>query len=77
MPTQIDCARDSLRRFWMFAGKAATLALMADLDEEDRYVRGNSVHALYRIDTTDTRDALLRHLMAARYCDTTTADSLY
>ncbi len=57
--------------------EAATPALIAALEDEDRYVRGNAVHALYRIDTPDSRDALLRHLMAARWCHSTTEDSLF
>ncbi len=56
---------------------AATSALVAALEDDNRYVRGNSVHALYRIDTPDSRDALLRHLMAARWCHSTTQDSMY
>ena len=57
--------------------EGATQALIAALEDDDRYVRGNSVHALYRIDTPDSREALLRHLMAARWCHSTTGDSLY
>ena len=57
--------------------EGATQALIASLEDDDRYVRGNSVHALYRIDTADSRDALLRHLMEARWCHSTTEDSLY
>ena len=58
------------------AGAAAS-ALIAALGDEDRYVRGNSVHALYLIDSADARDALLRYLMASRWCHSTTKDSTY
>ena len=57
--------------------EAAAPSLIAALDDEDRYVRGNSVHALYLIDSADTRDALLRYLMASRWCHSTTKDSTY
>ncbi len=57
--------------------EAATPSLIAALQDDDRYVRGNSVHALYLIDTADTRDALLRYLMASRWCHSTTKDSTY
>ena len=56
---------------------AAASSLVAALQDDDRYVRGNSVHALYLIDSADTRDALLRHLMASRWCHSTTKDSTY
>ena len=57
--------------------EAAASSLIAALGDEDRYVRGNSVHALYLIDSADTRDALLRYLMASRWCHSTTKDSTY
>ena len=57
--------------------EAAASSLIAALEDEDRYVRGNSVHALYLIDSADTRDALLRYLMASRWCHSTTKDSTY
>jgi hypothetical protein len=55
----------------------AVQALTAALEDEDRYVRGNSVHALYRMDTPAARDALLDHLIASRWCYSTTKDSTF
>ena len=57
--------------------EAAAPSLIAALQDENRYVRGNSVHALYLIDSADTRDALVRYLMASRWCHSTTKDSTY
>ena len=55
----------------------AVPALTAALEDEDRYVRGNSVHALSRIDTPAARDVLIDHLIASRWCYSTTKDSVF
>jgi len=47
------------------------------LGDDDRYVRGKAVEALNRIGTPDAREPLIDYLMSSRWCDLTTADSLY
>jgi HEAT repeat protein len=55
----------------------ATAALIAALDDSDRYTRAWSAQALRRIGTGDARDALIEHLMVARWCATTRTDDRY
>jgi HEAT repeat protein len=55
----------------------AVPALKEALGDDDRYVRGKAVEALNRIGTPDAREPLIDYLMSSRWCDLTTADSLY
>ena len=54
---------------------AATPALTQALRDPNRYVRGHAVEALDRIDTPESREALIDHLKAARWCPITTPDN--
>jgi HEAT repeat protein len=55
----------------------AVPALKDALWDDDRYVRGKAVEALNRIGTPDAHEPLIDYLMTSRWCDLTTADSLY
>ncbi len=55
----------------------AVPALQGVFEDEDRYTRGHAVHALYRIGTPAARAALLDYLLAMRWCNITTKESLY
>ena len=57
--------------------QAAVPALQGVFEDENRYTRGHAVHALYQIDTPAARAALLDYLMAMRWCNITTKESLY
>ncbi len=57
--------------------QAAVPALQGVFEDENRYTRGHAVHALYRIGTPAARAALLDYLMATRWCNITTKESLY
>lgn len=52
-------------------------ALESVLEDENRYVRGDALHALERIGTADAKDTLIRHLMPARWCPLTSAASTF
>ncbi len=56
---------------------AAIPALGHALKDENRYVRANAVDALNRIGTLDAQRILIDHLLGARWCYSTTADSLF
>lgn len=47
------------------------------LFDDNRYIRGNAVHALHRIGTSDAKDVLLRYLQTARWCPITNRDSTF
>ncbi|HCV24378.1 MAG TPA: hypothetical protein DGN59_13045, partial [Candidatus Latescibacteria bacterium] len=47
------------------------------LDDENRYVRANAIQALERFASPEATDALLHHLMSARWCSLTSKDSKY
>lgn len=47
------------------------------LDDENRYVRANAIQALERFASPEATDALLHHLMSARWCSLTSKDSNY
>ena len=49
----------------------------AVLDDENRYVRGDALFALQRIDTAEAKDTLIKHLMPARWCPLTTRESTF
>ena len=55
----------------------AVPSLIAALRDKSRYVRGKAVHALQRIDTSEARDALMEHLITARWDPLTEAGSYY
>ena len=55
----------------------AVQALETVLDDENRYTRANALHALQRIATTAAKDALIRHLMPARWCPLTSSASTH
>ncbi|MBM3932845.1 MAG: hypothetical protein FJ319_00825 [SAR202 cluster bacterium] len=57
--------------------KGATKALISSLGDSNRYVVGNALHALHRIDTAESREAVLAHLFTARWDRLTTKTSLY
>ncbi len=57
--------------------QAAVPALQGVFEDENRYTRGHAVHALYRIGTPAARAALLDYLIAMRWCNITTKESLY
>ena len=47
------------------------------LNDENRYVRADALYALERIGTPKAKDALIRHLMPARWCPITTPESTF
>ena len=47
------------------------------LQDEDRYVRGNSVQALRRIGTVPALETLVEYLAVTRWCPITTPRSPY
>lgn len=55
----------------------AVSALEHVLDDENRYVRGDALFALQRIDTPEAKDTLIKHLMPARWCPLTTRESTF
>ena len=55
----------------------AVSALRAALQDENRYVRGKAIHALYRIGSPVAQEVLLDHLMMARWDPLTKAGSYY
>ena len=66
----------SLARLSASAGEAVA-ALESVLDDENRYVRGDALHALERIGTPAAKDALIRHLVPARWCPLTSPESTF
>jgi HEAT repeat protein len=59
------------------AAEPATEALVAALDDGNRYVPGYAVEALERIDTPRASRALLTYLKGARWCPLTSNKSLF
>ncbi len=55
----------------------AVAALEQVLDDENRYVRADALYALERIGTSLAKDALIKHLMPARWCPITTPESTF
>ena len=47
------------------------------LFDENRYIRGDSVFALYRIGTQAAKDVLVRYLQTTRWCPITNRDSTF
>ena len=47
------------------------------LNDENRYVRGDALFALQRINTAEAKDTLIKHLMPARWCSLTTPESTF
>lgn len=47
------------------------------LQDENRYVQANALQALRRFATPEATDALMRHLMSARWCPLTSKDSTF
>jgi hypothetical protein len=45
--------------------------------DENRYVRGDTVHALYRIGTPEAKEVLLQFLMRTRWCPLTSRESTH
>ncbi len=59
------------------AAEPATDALLAALDDGNRYVPGYAIEALERIGTPRATQALLTHLKGARWCPLTSNNSLF
>lgn len=59
------------------AAAAAVPALQGALHDENRYVRANAVDALNRIGTPDAQRVLIDYLLGARWCPSTTPESLF
>ena len=55
--------------------KPATSTLIAQLEDEDRYVRFHAALALKQIQTPEAQDALFNHLFTSRWCALTTNDT--
>lgn len=53
------------------AAEAAVLQLEIALDDENRYVRAHAAEALHYIGTERAKDALIKFLLNARWCPTT------
>ena len=53
------------------------MALQRALVDGNRYVRGDAVHALRRINTTSAKEALIDHLVTARWCSLTSSESTH
>lgn len=63
---------------WGVRAEGAVPALVASLDDDNRYVRAHAAEALFYIGTTRAKDALLDFLRPARWCPTTTpANTFY
>ncbi len=73
--------------YWVRYNAARTLAilgplsepalpdLMAQLEDENRYVRFNAALALKQIDTPEAREVLFSHLFSTRWCALSTRDT--
>jgi len=83
----IDCLQDEDVQAKFMAGLAITrLGAKADaavdqlevaLDDENRYVRAHAVEALHYIDTDAAKEVLIRFLLSARWCPTTTKENTF
>ena len=66
-----DNAARALAKFGTLA-EPAMPALVAQLEDEDRYVRFHAALALKQIQTPEAQDALFNHLFTSRWCALTT-----
>ncbi|MDE0016133.1 MAG: HEAT repeat domain-containing protein [Candidatus Poribacteria bacterium] len=66
-----DNAARALAKFGTLAERAMP-ALVAQLEDEDRYVRFHAALALKQIQTPEAQDALFNHLFTSRWCALTT-----
>ena len=80
----LEDPHDGVRRNAVFAlgriGKDADGAvegLQNMLFDANRYIRGDAVHALYRIGTPEAKSVLLRHLQTTRWCPLTSNESTF
>ncbi|RKN83803.1 HEAT repeat domain-containing protein [Paenibacillus ginsengarvi] len=62
---------------WGVQAEKAVPALIAALDDSNRYVRAHAAEALYYIGTDKAKNALLDFLRPARWCPTTTPASTF
>lgn len=70
LPVRDNAAR-ALAKFGTLA-EPAMPALVAQLEDEDRYVRFHAALALKQIQTPEAQDALFNHLFTSRWCALTT-----
>ena len=70
LPVRDNAAR-ALAKFGTLA-EPAMPALVAQLEDEDRYVRFHAALALKQINTSEAQDALFNHLFTSRWCALTT-----
>ncbi|MDE0686008.1 MAG: HEAT repeat domain-containing protein [Candidatus Poribacteria bacterium] len=66
-----DNAARALAKFGTLA-EPAMPALVAQLEDEDRYVRFHAALALKQVQTPEAQDALFNHLFTSRWCALTT-----
>ncbi|HIC70372.1 MAG TPA: HEAT repeat domain-containing protein, partial [Candidatus Latescibacteria bacterium] len=66
----------SLARLGPYA-EDAIAGLELVLDDADRYVRGDALHALERIGTSAAKDVLIQHLVPARWCPLTSPENTF
>jgi HEAT repeat protein len=52
-------------------------ALQTALTDENRYVRGDAVHALRRLNTQTAKDILIDYLTRSRWCPLTSNESTH
>ncbi|MCG9134792.1 HEAT repeat domain-containing protein [Candidatus Poribacteria bacterium] len=71
-----DNAARALAKLGMLA-EPAIPALVAQLEDEDRYVRFHAAVALKQIGTPKAQDALFNHLFTSRWCALTTRGTPY
>jgi HEAT repeat protein len=71
-----DNAARSLAKLGTLAAPAIP-TLVAQLEDENRYVRFHAALALKEIKTREAQDALFNHLFASRWCALTTNDTPY
>ena len=75
LPVRDNAAR-ALAKFGVLA-EPAMPALVAQLEDEDRYVRFHAALALKQIQTPEAQDALFNHLFTSRWCALTTRGTPY
>ena len=75
LPVRDNAAR-ALAKFGTLA-EPAMPALVAQLGDEDRYVRFHAALALKQIQTPEAQDALFNHLFTSRWCALTTRGTPY
>jgi HEAT repeat protein len=71
-----DNAARSLAKLGTLA-EPAIPTLVAQLEDENRYVRFHATLALKQIKTPEAQEALFNHLLASRWCALTTNDTPY